>query len=353
MARYELEIKTPIHIGSGKNWSSFSDFVAVDRNVYILDSNKIFDTLLEIPNAVEGYLDIVKGNGNDKTNIKSILKDYFGQDNIENSLTKDFIDRYTKKQYKLEKSDNNVDIERLIISSGRAYIPGSSIKGAIRTALVHKYNKRNKGKEEKAFREYPFGKYANDEFKFLQVGDTSFADNKDLSLEKISLEYIHDEGNAGEIISECISKGKLGFKLKTTGEDSRYYFLKPKCEKELLKEVSKFYINRLNKEIDIFKKLKEEEGFRYNLILNKYQQIKKSLKPNEYLIRLGKHKVDYDQSLLDLIEEKDALKIVNNKKREEPLISMDKYPTTRKIIKNIDDIAVNVCGWAVIREVEE
>jgi CRISPR/Cas system CMR subunit Cmr6 (Cas7 group RAMP superfamily) len=353
MANFELEIKTPVHIGSGETWSSFSDFVAVDKNVYILDSNKIFDTLLEIPNAVDGYLDIVKGNGNDKTNIKFILRDYFEQDNIENSLTKDFIDKYTKKQYKLEKLDNNIDVERLITSSNRAYIPGSSIKGAIRTALIHKYNERNKGKEEKAFREYPFGRYASDEFKFLQVGDSAFVNQENLSLEKISLEYIYGEGDAGEIISECIAKGKLRFKIKTTGENSRHYFLKPESEKELLKEVGKFYLNRLNKEIGVFKKLKKEEGFQYDCILNKYQQIKNSLKADEYLIRLGKYKVDYDQSLLDLIGEEDALKIVNNKKREEPLTSMDKYPITRKIIKDIDDTPINVCGWAVIREVEK
>lgn len=353
MANFELELKTPVHVGSGKTWSSFSDFVSIGRKVYILDSDEIFNVLLDIPNAAEDYLNIVKENGNDKTNIKSILEDYFGQSNIENSLTQEFIEKYVKKQYEMEKLDNNVDIERLITSSGRAYIPGSSIKGAIKTALIHKYNERNTGKEEKFFNETPFGKYANDEFKFLQVGDTSFADNVILSLEKISLEYISSEGDAGEIISECISKGKLEFRLKTTGENSKYYFLKPKCEDKLLNEVSKFYLYRLNEEINVLTKLKKEEGFRYDLILNKYSEIKNSLKANEYLIRLGKHKVDYDQTLLDLLKEKEALKIVNDKKRKEPLDSMDDYPITRKMIKDINERPVNICGWAVIRKVED
>ncbi len=366
MANYEIIAKTPIHIGSGEIWNSLYDFVCVKNQLYILNSEEIFRYLSDykvktnkkitsfedIPMPLEEYLDVIKNNGNEKSNIKSILKDYFGEKDINNKLSIDFIKNYTKSTYYINRKNNNVDIEKFIRSANRLYIPGSSIKGALRTAYIHKFNEKNKGKNSFEFNQNPFGKFAEDEFKYLQVGDSKFISEENISIESISLDYIYDGGNAGVIVTECFSNGSTEFKLKTKGRHTNYDFLKEGNEDKFLKIVDEFYKFRLEEEIKVLEKLKKEADFKYDIILNKHREIKNNLKEGEYLIRLGKHKVNYDQSLLDLIDENEALKEVN-KHREKKLISMEKFPISRKIIVNKNEEPVNICGWAVIRKVDE
>ncbi len=355
MPRFELEVKTPIHIGSGKTWSSFSDFINVNKKVYILDSEKIFDYLMdykigkkgkitsfaELKSPIDEYLDTIKGSGNEKGNINQIIESYFDEKDIQKGRVSDkFIKNYTKTSINLNGTIKNTDIQEHIKSGKRIYIPGTSLKGAIRTALLH-----NENKDKTYVNEKVFGKNVNeDEMKYLLVGDTGFAQNESISIEKIQVTQIKKkEKSSLPIVCECISNGNYEFKIKTKGINSKFSYLNEEKEIELLKLVDKFYRERLESE------LKELENSMVSKdlesVIIKYRKLLEEAKENEYLIRVGANKTFYDQSISDLLSDEE-FKELNLGNRED-------FPITRKFILDKRNKPINICGWAVIRRVEE
>ena len=327
MPNYEIEIKSPVHIGNGESWSALSDFVSIGAKVYFLDSEKIFEYLMDykipkekkkivsfsslintnkdVVNPVEEYLNIIRGKVNEKGNIKPILKDYFAQKDIDHKLSQEFIEKYVKNTYYIDKLDNNVDIEKHIKSANRVYIPGSSIKGAIRTALVYKENDLGDIKN-KNVNISPFGNYEKDLFKNLLVGDTEFVPKENLGIKHIRVELLNSEKNRLSVFCETIDSGSYEFRIKTKGTNLNFSYLNEGNETELLKYVDNFYKIRLKKEMDIF-----SENKNYETIRIQYQELLESIKDGEYLIRLGKNKSIYDQTMLEIMDEEQALKIIN------------------------------------------
>ena len=165
---------TPIHIGNGERYTS-AEFVVRGDKIIRIDTNKIF-TLL-----------------NEKSQEKFIQELEVPQFQIEN-----FIKGIPLSEIKIYsarlKGGIPTEIQEQIKTSRRAYIPGSSIKGAIRTAIL--YNQINDRNVEKISRIFDM-KYWQREgelqrfvdgflsgagnpsysslLKFLQVSDTELA----------------------------------------------------------------------------------------------------------------------------------------------------------------------------------
>lgn len=114
----KLEILTPVHIGSGDRYLA-TDFVIKKDRVVFINSVRFFE---EVDKKGLDPIDVAKEIGEGKKSIE------------------DFVDPYKIKIRVVPFNGRKPRREILahIKSQGRPYIPGSSIKGAIRTALLWK-----------------------------------------------------------------------------------------------------------------------------------------------------------------------------------------------------------------------
>lgn len=121
----KLEILTPVHIGSGDKYLAM-DFVIKGNKVVFIDSMKFFE---EIEKRGLNPIEIAKEIGKGEKSI---------EDYVENLLS------IKMKEVPFNGRTPRKEILMHIKSHGKPYIPGSSIKGAIRTAILWKEIKDNK-----------------------------------------------------------------------------------------------------------------------------------------------------------------------------------------------------------------
>ena len=119
----KLSTLTPLHIGNGENYTS-AEFVVRGDKILRIDTNKIF-TLLDKKNQ-ERFIQELEH--------PPAQMDYFVKDIPLSEIT-----LYSARL----KGGMPVEIQEQIKTGGKAYIPGSSIKGAIRTAIL--YNQVDEG----------------------------------------------------------------------------------------------------------------------------------------------------------------------------------------------------------------
>lgn len=179
MENCTIETLSPIHIGSGRYLVRNNEFLCVNGEIAVIDELKVLqvigaeniDQWLSVINKNESLWDLLKKR---KPNIE--LADI------------------SKRNYShfADKTDGYNLKEQLIDGMGNPYIPGSSIKGAIRSAVFEYLINENykeirqsditkfiRGREKitgEALEQKIFGKDPNtDFFRFLLVGDAIFA----------------------------------------------------------------------------------------------------------------------------------------------------------------------------------
>jgi len=355
--------ETPIHVGSGNKYSSF-EFLIKDKMLHRIS-----------------LLNFLKSK--DEKFLKNLenytsLNEFASYDEI-----KDFIRYSIKTEY-----TNIKDVREHIKENDIPYIPGSSIKGAIREALLWNYivNDKNKinellsdlrldlryRKNKKDTGTFFINKIFNlknnrydakyDLLKFLEISD--FTPNK-YGLEIISIKTYSLIGNRlkqkygvfveslsgefnGEIKLQC---DKLKFALRNK---NNYPLLTDKLsilgiDQEIDENNFITYLKNslrrfnewcLNKEIELCKQTENSEDF-----IKKLEKIK-TLNEKENLIRVGFGIGTIYQTLIKLIEEHDvklAREIVNRLKlgkfaRNIDYRTKDKlYPPYPKSIEFTDD----------------
>ncbi len=181
----------PIHIG-GKDlsFSPYTDYVSKKEKenhlVYYLNTDKLME-VIESKGYMDSYIKFLKDSAKN-TGSKFDLKTFLEQKNID---YKKFIRERLPLKIK-EDNPGRIEIKGFIRSPSGRYIPGTSIKGAIKTALWYSYIKRRAalGKEgyQKIFNEkgpkfvftntfgkrYGATKYEplRDPFRDIQIGDS-------------------------------------------------------------------------------------------------------------------------------------------------------------------------------------
>ena len=193
MNKVKVQTLTPIHIGSGEFLKNNSDFVEYkvgeDSYLSIIDPKKILDLIgME---RINDWVNLIERKGD----------------------TKDFVAKLGRnahpRSYALRTITNFASVRRddtlkecLHDGMGKPYIPGSSIKGAIRTAVVatlaaqmnaleslvvvrrnEKKNVTAKQVEAKMFGGDP----NSDVFRFVKIGDAYFEKGSELSTRIINL----------------------------------------------------------------------------------------------------------------------------------------------------------------------
>lgn len=237
ISRYNvtLTVKTPTFVGSGKVYSKL-DYVYKNRCVDIYDTEKLFNLICE-EKKIECFENYIEKN-NKKSNLVGFLK----KSGLEMQA----------EECKAYTIDTPIFVGGEIKcfmrdADGNPYIPGSSIKGALRTAIIsallnndafrEKRNafKRGENITNEGIEEYFSRKIMNG----ISVSDTSSVNNKDLIICKKQDVAVNGDCQALNVFRECLRpETKLGFVLKL---DNSLIKLGINVDVEFLKEVIKWF----------------------------------------------------------------------------------------------------------------
>lgn len=179
------EIITPVHVGAGqeKKLLKYIDFIINDRKLIIIDTMKVFSLLAETDRA--RFLN--KLAGGEQINIRTYLE-RTGNPDIE-----DF--RLAEIDCPGAKPEN--EVQPLISSAGPSgrtvYLPGSSIKGAIRSVLFDYFHEKSNRHDDKVV----FGKIDINLMSYLQIGDAQFRNSRVINTKIFNLHRESGEWTAG------------------------------------------------------------------------------------------------------------------------------------------------------------
>lgn len=130
-----LKLKTisPVAITDGEVLSNISDYYLENNSVHYINNRKVESFFENHPDLIEKFVNTTLiANDNNRSNIN------FNTDVLQNIMKVTPTD-YVK--YSLPArgipNESKIQIKTIIKSAGKPYIPGSSIKGAIKTALFY------------------------------------------------------------------------------------------------------------------------------------------------------------------------------------------------------------------------
>lgn len=130
-----LKTLTPIFIGQNQanDLSPYSDFVQDGNEIIYIDEKKFEKALLSKDGLIDNYVKSIRQKiDKSKTQSNFNLKTF-----IENNLGA--VENFVKVKVSADQDIKHQSIKRFINTSGRPFIPGSSIKGAFRTAIIYNW----------------------------------------------------------------------------------------------------------------------------------------------------------------------------------------------------------------------
>ncbi|NTV18264.1 MAG: type III-A CRISPR-associated RAMP protein Csm5 [Bacteroidales bacterium] len=320
---FNVSLKTisPLHIGAGEQavLSPYSDYVYVreDSSLLYIDGQKLQQLLAAKPELIDEYVAGIRdGYDNNRSNFSL---DYF----IRKRLKVD-ISEITRCRIPVGGEIQKNEVRCLIASSGRQFVPGSTIKGAIRTAVLLDWmTKTSKGKEYlNEIKNYVenedwlplkksnpeklcFGNISHDPFRHLRIGDSGFFISNTLSvrnIQRVSItqqEYSGINDNDIPLWLEVLMPGALSsfsismqLPMKPTG----FSFIDNQSIADLFKKINKQSLDSCSHEM---KKL-ENSSRRFEPLKKFYEKLYLQIqraRPEVAVIRLGNGKTWYDNSI--------------------------------------------------------
>lgn len=243
-----LEVLTPVHIGNG-NTLSKKDYILKGNYVEVYNPYKLYSILGQ---QYERFLysneTLTDFSNRYRTNLDSALeyKLYCGEAGVRKS---DNLEEFLKDPY------------------GRPYIPGSSIKGAIRTAILSGLIRRKEGRDDRYadFRRKPvsdrganiekraFGEIIEDKLRHIKISDSLPLSTDDLLLSKKIDVFVDGRPNSINTCRESLKVGtKIEFTLTIDGPDERNW-LNPWTPKQIIGSIKntairyrRDYVNRFS-----------------------------------------------------------------------------------------------------------
>ncbi len=137
--RLQLTTITPLSIGDEGVLSPLSDFVVQNGKVHYVDQAILEEELEKLDKSSQQHFIDKYVNGVKSSMNQSRTRSEF---NFENFLQKDLRltpDIYARRTYDIFGIGRNAKIQivPIVHNAGKAYVPGSSIKGAIKTAILY------------------------------------------------------------------------------------------------------------------------------------------------------------------------------------------------------------------------
>ncbi len=369
MNNFHIETITPVHVGNGK-------FIQKDTE-YILDGDKILvispDKFMQVigPDKIEDWLSKIENGQPIKPLIAGINPPPEGADISSRIIQNNFKGAASLPTLK----------EQISSGMGNPYIPGSSLKGSIRSAIlaslirkknkavpldwtVNRYGKYSAEPLEDSF----FGSDPNhDIFRFLRVGDSYFTENSTESLRMGNINLKGDDSAkldfSKQQLTEAIGTGQrttVSVRIDFTGmgsntyykqiEEVPYYFQDLKSLTSLINKNTKYLIKQ---ELDFWEEYEDDDVTEYiNVLVEIYEMIPK-LKPGSCILRVG-HGMGWtflsgnwmkDPALFnetDFLEVVEKIRPYNNRYEQYP------YPKTRRTSNEFD-----LLGFVKLTPVEE
>jgi len=332
-----LEVITPVSIGSGELLSQFSDYVYDSGNVYYLDHDSLFRALSEQPmgdELIDSFLSVVfaqaGGNMANRFNLKGFLQDA-GLDYKEYAVKKIPVSEEVKEQLHLH-----------IKTGGMPYIPGSTLKGAIRTALIsHLFSVEDEAvvmqqcQKQGYIGQNYFGSYGDDLLKNLLVSDTEPFQEQDLGIVKFNKYNLAKGKEQLTLVKEVINRGSFSsFTIKTTARKNRLaaklWFLGEGHEEDLLPIINEYSRNNLALELKSLRRgLQNEVADLIEFCSQLLQSIENANPTKEAYLRIGFGKTYYDNTIAQKLSKESVRQIIS---KHFPKAAPGFFPKTRTVI---------------------
>ena len=300
-----LTTLTPVHIGSGVTYNRNIDFIQSGNQIGIIDDEKILDLIGQ--DNIHQWTNAIDSGGN--ALMQLLRQRGFKEENVAD---------YSKRVCKLVDTDTKSQQlkEQFRTSLKGPCIPGSSIKGALKTTIWNNLVenkldsispsqlKNNFGKwNDKSIDNVLFGKDATEKStRFLKVGDVNFEDTE-TSIYEMSV--LNIRGNQWEP-----KDGSLLFEVIPTGSEARFEmslnkdYLKlnhatnktiwDKVDTRIFEDIQRLTatVNQQTKSIlkweyDDLKDENLNTGKKMLLIYDAVYSKIKTAKPNEMFLRIG------------------------------------------------------------------
>ncbi len=326
---------SPIHIGNGEELTSTGEFLTTSEYIYFLDHDKLMDQLKQMDlfeEYVEKILEAEKG-----FDFYDVLNNW----NIDiQSLTKRSVKLH---QQGLNPANNNV-LHLHIKTNNQPYIPGSSIKGLLRMAILFKYlqdhpetlsdiegnieDKLNYKSPLWALKQYWSDKerklLPEKVFQAIRPYDSELVPDKELLIVQTYRRNLYSDDSDGlDWLTECIFSTNpipFEFTLYADFENFDYFnFLKKLDLNSLFKIINLHSLRLINQELELLQRASMTFEVR-KMVSDQLEELKKQIEisDNEYAItRLGKGKTIFFQTILPLLNQELRNQILNLFKKED------------------------------------
>lgn len=364
-----LTTVTPIHIGNGESLSPYTDYVVGQRGtVYLMDRQKVNDRLASLENsdeAIDEFVNRVMGHQN--TGKPFSLKQFFEQHGID-------YQELARSICQTDADIKNEEIHETIKSASRPYIPGSSMKGAVKTALLYFHRKEKGysaesammdiygGKERKKSPngEDVFGSYSEDVLKYLHISDTTLLAREDIGIVKTFPYHLIKKEATIPITKEVIPENKtLVFRLQSKSPkdvklDRQFTYLYEsedfQGERQILQIMNQFSKQLIERELAV---LRDFQVPHMKKIIHVYEKIYEAAttyekEKNGAVIRLGSGKTYFDNTVASLFSDKEVTMLLKNLKMGGGRL----FPKTRTVIGS-GNLYDSVLGWAYLEPVQD
>lgn len=316
--KISLTTLSPVFIGGGEEHvlSPYSDFVQRGDSVVYIDTDRLQEAMQGDPALIDEY---IKGVRQFENNRSSFSLDNF----ITRTLNRN-IDDFAARIISIDGDIQKNLIRRFIATGGKPFIPGSSLKGSIRTAVLVDWLLKTKegNKQLNQIRVYVekrhwkslkkvdparqcFGSIAHDVFKYLRVSDSHVFKPSALSvsaLKRVSLRIGRksfrrknsDIPQWSETLNASV-KSSCALSLLKPRSTTRFSFLDNQSISSLFSVINQVSLDSCLRELDELEHINDfSEFFRF------YEKLEveiRSLKADEAVLRIGGGKTWFDNSI--------------------------------------------------------
>jgi len=316
--KISLTTLSPVFIGAGEEHvlSPYSDFVQRGDSLVYIDTDRLQEAMQGDDTLVEAY---VKGMRRFENNRSTFSLEHFIIDTLGGE-----VDDFAAHVVRIDGDIQKNHIRRFIATGGKPFIPGSSLKGAIRTAvLVDWLLKTKEGKKQldqirvyvekrdwKSLKRLDparqcFGSIVQDVFKYLRVSDSHVFEPSALSvsaLKRVSLRIgrrtfrrkSSDIPQWSETLNASV-KSTCALSLLKPRSTSSFSFLDHQSISSLFSLINRVSLDSCLRELDELENLNEFRDF-FRFYENLEREIT-SLKSHEAIVRLGGGKTWFDNSI--------------------------------------------------------